>query len=110
MSGDTTPVASEVAADWDRVLGQAGLLTEELVRHVHPLDARARARKLRALAAYKTQLAGLDGYGFAPLDHPRALAWEVSWEVPASARRSADQLLGEPVVADSAREPPDDRI
>ena len=110
VSGDTTPVGSEVAADWDRVLVQAGLRIDELVRHVHPLNARARARKLRALAAYKTQLAGVDGYGFVPLDDPRALAWEVSWEVPASARRSADQLLGEPVVADRAREPPDDRI
>lgn len=45
------------------------------------LAAPARERKLRALAEYRTQRAAIDDLAFVPLDGPRALAFEVSWEV-----------------------------
>jgi LmbE family N-acetylglucosaminyl deacetylase len=110
LSGEQSPAGTEVSADWHRVLSQAGLSVENLDRRVYPLDAPARRRKLQVLAAYKTQRAGLDRYGFVPLDDPRALAWEVSWAVPASALGSAQELIGEVVVADSPRQPLDDRL
>lgn len=47
--------------------------------------------------------------GFAPLDDPRALAFEVSWEVPPSALHCPYQILGEPRVADAGRESLDER-
>ncbi len=59
---------------------------------------------------YESQRAALDRYAFAPLDDPRALAWEVSWEVPSSALRGMEELTGEPVVADLPRQPLDDRV
>jgi hypothetical protein len=89
VSGDG---GSDVAADWDRVLARAGLATEQLVHDVCSLNARARARKLLALAAYGTQRAALDRAGFAPLGDPRVLAWEVSWEVTASALGGAREV------------------
>jgi LmbE family N-acetylglucosaminyl deacetylase len=110
LSGERSALASEIAADWDRALSGAGLDSSRLVRRVHSLDARARARKLRALAAYETQRPGLDRHGFAPLDDPRSLAWEVSWQVPASALRGPDELLGEPILADLPCQPLDDRV
>ena len=76
----------------------------------HPLDAPTRTRKLQALALYESQRAALDRYAFAPLDDPRALAWEVSWEVPSSALRGMEELTGEPVVADLPSQPLDDRV
>jgi hypothetical protein len=82
----------------------------KLVRSAHPLDAPTRARKLQALALYVSQRVALDRYAFAPLDDPRALAWEVSWEVPSSALRGAAELTREPVVADLPRQPLDDRV
>lgn len=99
----------DVGAAWARVLADAGLAVERLVARVRPLDAEARKRKLRALAIYETQRAALDELGFAPLDDPRALAWEVSWLVPASALGGADEPRGEPLVADVGRESPGDR-
>lgn len=110
LSPDEAPAGSEVATEWSRVLAGAGLDTENLVRRVHPLGSQARARKLRAIAAYRTQRAALDRFAFLPLEDPRALAWEVSWEVSASALRGAHELIGEAVVTDSEREPLDDPI
>jgi LmbE family N-acetylglucosaminyl deacetylase len=109
LSGEPSAPAREIAADWDRVLSEAGLVVQELVRRVQPLDAPNRARKLQALACYESQRVALDRYAFAPLDDPRALAWEVSWEVPISALRGMEELTGEPVVADLPRQPLDDR-
>jgi LmbE family N-acetylglucosaminyl deacetylase len=110
LSEERSPLASEIATDWDRVLSEAGLVVANLIRRVHALDARTRARKLQALAAYETQRVALDRYGFVPLDDPRALAWEVSWEVPTSALRGQDESVGEMVVAESMRQPLDDRV
>jgi LmbE family N-acetylglucosaminyl deacetylase len=110
LSGEPSAPAREIAADWDRVLREAGLVVQKLNRRVHPLDAPTRARKLRALALYESQRAALDRYAFAPLDDPRALAWEVSWEVSSSALRGMEELLGEPVVADLPRQPLDDHV
>ena len=110
LSGEPSAAAREIAAEWDRVLRDAGLVVEELVRRVHPLDAPTRARKLQALACYASQRVALDRYAFAPLDDPRALAWEVGWKVPCSALRGMEELTGEPVVADLPRQPADDRV
>lgn len=110
LSGEPSAPARDVAADWDSVLRGAGLVVHELVRSAHPLDAPTRTRKLQALALYESQRAALDQYAFAPLDDPRALAWEVSWEVPSSALRGMEELTREPVVADLARQPLDDRV
>jgi LmbE family N-acetylglucosaminyl deacetylase len=120
LSGESSAPARDVAADWDSVLRGAGLVVHKLVRSAHPLDARTRTRKLQALGLYESQRAALDQYAFAPLNDPRALAWEVSWEVPSSALRGREelssalrgkeQLTREPVVADPARQPLDDRV
>lgn len=95
---------AEIAAEWDGELAAAGVVSDRLLRRVQPLDTDARARKLWALATYRTQRAALDDIGFAPLDDPRSLAYEVSWELPASALRRPHQPLGEPLVADPGRE------
>jgi LmbE family N-acetylglucosaminyl deacetylase len=110
LSGEQSPLAREIAADWDRVLSEAGLVLANLVCRVQPLDAPTRARKLQSVTAYKTQRAALDRYAFVPLDDPRALAWEVSWEVPALALRGLDELIGATVVTDSPRQPLDDGV
>jgi LmbE family N-acetylglucosaminyl deacetylase len=110
LSGEPSARAREIAADWDRVLWEAGLVVRKLVRRVRPLDAPTRARKLQALAFYESQRVALDRYAFVPLDDPRALAWEVSWEVPSSALRGKEELSGESVVADLPRQPLDDRV
>jgi LmbE family N-acetylglucosaminyl deacetylase len=110
LSEEPSALAREIAADWDRVLWEAGLVTQKLVRRVHPLDPPSRARKLQALALYESQRVALDRYAFAPLDDPRALAWEVSWDIPTSALRGLDELTGQPNVADPPRQPLDDRV
>jgi LmbE family N-acetylglucosaminyl deacetylase len=110
LSGEPSALAREIAADWDLVLREAGLVVQKLVRRVHPLDAPTRARKLQALAFYESQRAALDRYAFAPLDDPRALAWEVTWEVPSSALRGMEELLCEPIVAELPGQPLDDRV
>ncbi len=95
----------DVAAAWKEVFTEAGLAPNRLVTRVHPLDARARGRKGRALAAYATQRGALDEIGFVPIGDPRALAWEVSWLVPASALDHPPQPGDEPLVADVLRQP-----
>jgi LmbE family N-acetylglucosaminyl deacetylase len=98
-------------ANWRRVLAAAGLDVDCLVPCVRRLDGSTRERKLRALAAYRTQRPALDRVAFAPLDDPRTLGWEVGWGVPASAlgvgRRS--ETVSQPVIVDARREPVDDR-
>jgi hypothetical protein len=91
----------EVDGEWHAVLADAGLVVERLVPRVHPLDARARARKLRALDAYRTQRAALDALTFTPLADPRALAFEVAWAVPRSALGRAHEAGGETLVTDT---------
>ena len=99
----------DVGASWTDALAGAGLAVECLVPRVRPLDAEARARKLRAVALYETQRPALDELAFVPLDDPRALAWEVSWLVPASALDHPQEPRRESLVADVGDEPFDDR-
>jgi LmbE family N-acetylglucosaminyl deacetylase len=99
----------DVGDAWADALAGAGLAVERLVPRVRPLDDATRARKLEALALYETQRAALDGLAFAPLDVPEALAWEVSWLVPASALDCPQEPGGETLVADVGGKPLDDR-
>jgi hypothetical protein len=110
LPGEEGQAGSEVAAEWRRGLVKAGLVPENLVPCVHPLDRRVQARKLQAIAVYRTQRAGLDRLALLPLADPRALAWEVSWDLSPSALRAADELVGEAGIADSQCEPVDDPI
>jgi len=90
---------SDPDAIWDRVLDGAGLVLEELTAYVRPLEPAARARKLAAIDCYRTQRGALDGFSFAPLADPRALAWEVYWRVPPSALRGPQQpIRQDPIV------------
>jgi LmbE family N-acetylglucosaminyl deacetylase len=79
--------------DWIRTLLGAGLEVEQLVARVLPLDEATRRRKLRALAAYRTQFDALGRCAFAPLDDPRTLGWEITWPVTraTSAARATDR-------------------
>jgi LmbE family N-acetylglucosaminyl deacetylase len=110
VTGQPSPLPGlDVGAAWADVLTGAGLAVERLVPRVRPLDAEARARKLRAVAVYETQRAALDELAFVPLDDPRALAWEVSWLVPTSALGRPQKPRGETLVADVGGEAFDDR-
>jgi hypothetical protein len=82
---------SDPDAIWNRALDAAGLAVEDLAACVRPLEPAARARKLAAVDCYRTQREALDRYSFVPLADPRALAWEVYWQVPPSALRGPHQ-------------------
>ena len=99
----------DIDDSWSATLAASGLHVDELLARVRPLDARARARKLRAIEAYRTQRVALDRCAFVPLGDARALAWEVTWEVPPSALGGADETGSERLVADSLGEPTGDR-
>lgn len=109
VSGVAEPGGQDVGAEWTGVLAAAGLNVERLVPYVRPLDAAARARKLRALDAYVTQRAPLDDMTFVPLEDPRALGYEVGWRVPRSALGGADERRGERRVTDARCQPVHDR-
>jgi LmbE family N-acetylglucosaminyl deacetylase len=51
----------------------------------HALSAAAARRKLHALAAYRTQLPGLNGGPLELLQRTRIIRYEVSWSVPGGA-------------------------
>jgi GlcNAc-PI de-N-acetylase len=95
---------SDADAIWDRLLDAAGLARERLTAHVRPLEPAARARKLAALDCYRTQREALDRISFAPLADPRALAWEVYWQVPPSALRGSQQPLRQDPVVETLRQ------
>ena len=99
--GGRDRLSADIAAEWAGELAAGGVIPDRLEGHVERLDADARARKLRALAAYRTQRDALDPMAFAPLDDPRTLAFEVTWGVPASALRALHQAVGDPGVADA---------
>ena len=82
VAGVPEPAGSEVSAEWNSVLLETGLPVDQLSPCVWPLADPVRRRKLRALEEYRTQRAALDALAFAPLGDPRALAFEVSWELP----------------------------
>ena len=71
---------------WMRALLGAGLAVEQLVARVLSLDPSMWGRKLRAVSAYRTQLAALNQHAFAPLDDPRTLGWEITWPLSRAAR------------------------
>lgn len=108
VSGEPAP--RSVARRWTADLEQAGLVVERLVPRVRPLDADARAGKLESLECYGTQRLALDSLSFVPLEDPRALAYEVTWDVPRSALPSdgGAEPLRQPVVADAGGEPLDE--
>jgi hypothetical protein len=92
-------------AIWDRALDAAGLALERLTACVRPLEPAARARKLEAVDCYRTQRQALDRLSFAPLADPRALAWEVYWQVPPSALSGSHQSLRQDPVVDALGQP-----
>lgn len=94
----------DVAAEWTTVLAEAGLVVERLIPRVRPLDVGARGRKLRALAAYRTQRDALDDMAFTPLEDPRGLAFEVRWDVTPSALDVPQQPRSELGVAEARSE------
>jgi LmbE family N-acetylglucosaminyl deacetylase len=110
VTGEPEPSGADVGATWKAALQRSGLVAERLVPRVWPLDAATRARKLRALAAYRTQRAAIDRLAFAPLDDPGTLAWEVTWDVPRSALRRPDEAGRENLVADARGQARDDRV
>jgi GlcNAc-PI de-N-acetylase len=109
VSCDRNGGGSDVALRWNKELAASRLDTDRLVPRVRPLGAAIRARKLRALAAYKSQREALDGWAFAPLDDPRTLGWEVSWEVPRSALGRTHESCGETLLAGAGGEAADER-
>jgi LmbE family N-acetylglucosaminyl deacetylase len=110
VTGEPEPPGIDVGADWEAALRRSGLVVDRLIRRAWPLDAACRARKLAALAAYRTQRAAIDHLAFAPLDDPRTLAWEVTWDVPRSALRGTDEAGREALVADARGNAGDDRV
>ena len=105
VSGTPAAGGPDVGAEWHETLADAGLHPERLLPRVRPLGAATRARKLAALDEYRTQRPWLDLLCFAPLEDPRALAFEVTWEVPPSALRSVAEPGREPLVADAGGDP-----
>ena len=105
VSGAPEPPGVDVGAEWNIALADAGLHPERLIPRVRPLGAAARDRKLEAIDEYRTQRRGLDELCFAPLEDPRALAFEVTWAVPASALRPPAEPGREPLVADAGGDP-----
>jgi LmbE family N-acetylglucosaminyl deacetylase len=69
---------------WDRALSAAGLSPPAIVAHVHVLDGAARAGKLQALRAYRTQLPALDEMFVWPIEDRTALGYEVAWRLTLS--------------------------
>jgi hypothetical protein len=110
VTGEPEPPGIDVGADWRAALRRSALAVERLIPRAWPLDAAWRARKLCALDAYRSQRAAMDHLAFAPLDDPRTLAWEVTWDVPRSAVRGADEARREALVADARGDPRDDRV
>ena len=68
----------DVTAHWDRRLGDAGLTRPKAA--VHHLDAAEQERKLRAVSAYRTQIAGLAST-FGEVEGFPAVPHEIVWTV-----------------------------
>lgn len=105
VTGSPEAEGGDIGAAWSAVLAASGLAVERLRARVRPLDGPTRDRKLRALTEYRTQRPAIDDLAFVPLDDPRALAYEVSWEAPPSALRGREQRGSERLVAQAGGEP-----
>jgi hypothetical protein len=100
VTGERTRPGADPDALWDQALAAAGLAVQRLGAVVRPLEPAVRARKLAAVDCYRTQREALDRFAFAPLADPRALAWEVYWQVPPSALRGSHQPFRQDPVLD----------
>ena len=78
VDGATPTGGDEVAAHWNRRLGDAGLTQPRAA--VHHLDAVERQRKLRAVSAYRTQIAALAST-FGEVEGFPAVPHEIVWAV-----------------------------
>jgi LmbE family N-acetylglucosaminyl deacetylase len=65
--------------DWQQALAQIGQSLSQGA--VHTLSAQARADKIKALRAYRTQLGALNTMAYQPLDAPDTLRHEVIWSL-----------------------------
>ena len=101
VTGERKRPGDDPDAIWDRALAAAGLDVQRVGARVRPLEPAVRARKLAAVDCYRTQRDALDKYAFAPLADPRALAWEVYWQVPPSPLRGSHQPFSQDPVLDA---------
>ena len=101
VTGERKRPGADPDAIWDRALAAAGLDVQRVGARVRPLEPAVRARKLAAVDCYRTQRDALDKYAFAPLADPRALAWEVYWQVPPSPLRGSHQPFRQDPVLDA---------
>jgi hypothetical protein len=100
VTGERKRPGADPDALWDQALAAAGLAVQRLGARVRPLEPAVRARKLAAVDCYRTQREALDRFAFTPLADPRALAWEVYWQVPPSALRGSHQPFRQDPVLD----------
>lgn len=76
FTGTDSAAGRDVAAHWDRRLGDVGLTRPH--PSVHHLDAADHQRKLRAVSAYRTQIAAL-GAEFGEIEGFPAFPHEIVW-------------------------------
>jgi len=95
VTGGHASTSRDLAAvTWERSLAATAIGPQEMSPLVHALDSAARASKLEAVRAYRTQLQGLVELAGRPLTDRKALGYEVEWTLPAVAtasRAAADQ-------------------
>ncbi|MFL6106624.1 MAG: PIG-L deacetylase family protein [Marmoricola sp.] len=78
IDGTDSTAGREVAEHWDQRLSEAGLASAPPA--LHHLDAAEQQRKLRAVSAYRTQIAALKA-SFGELDGFPAFPLEIVWAV-----------------------------
>ena len=90
VTGGGAPRSRDFAAElWERSLAETGVPLASMQTVVHELDAGARACKLAALRAYRTQLHGLADLAGRPLEDRETLGYEVVWTLPSPQRAHA---------------------
>lgn len=95
VTGARSTVAPDLAAAWwDRTLAGTGVVPAVMAPVVHTLDDEAHARKLEAVCAYRTQLAGLQELALRPLGDRETLGYEVVWTLPFTARAAVPARAG----------------
>jgi LmbE family N-acetylglucosaminyl deacetylase len=81
VTGEEEPGTLRPDARWDEHLVTASCPRSALMPRVTTLSEDEAARKLRALRAYRTQFAALDGGSLGLLSNPRIIGFELLWEV-----------------------------